>query len=66
MTALSAFENSIPTGLNATLIAISLDENNYLKFGSLPISVSGDDSFNIDTDYGTTEDLKALIQTITN
>ena len=65
-TALSTYENSIPTGLNATLIAISVDEDNYLKFGSLPITVLGDDVFNIDLDYGTTQELTTLIQNIAN
>ncbi len=66
MTALKTYDNSIPTGLNATLIAITVDEDNYLKFGSLPITVVGDDVFNIDIDFGTTEELVALIQSIAN
>lgn len=66
MTALKTYENSIPTGLNATLIAITVDADSYLKFGSLPITVLGDDIFNVDVDYGTTEELTTLIQNITN
>lgn len=66
MTALTTYNNSIPTGLNATLIAISVDADNYLKFGSLPITVLGNDVFNVDVDYGTTEELTTLIQNITN
>ena len=66
MTALKTYENSIPTGLNATLLAITIDTDGYLKFGSLPITVLGDDVFNINVDYGTTEELTTLIQNITN
>tara|TARA_R110002074_G_scaffold401364_2_gene599311 strand:- start:127 stop:1086 length:960 start_codon:yes stop_codon:yes gene_type:complete len=66
MTALTTYDNSIPTGLNATLIAISVDADNYLKFGSLPITVLGNDVFNVDVDYGTTEELTTLIQNIAN
>ncbi|WP_405569006.1 hypothetical protein [Winogradskyella sp. Asnod2-B02-A] len=66
MTALKAYDNSIPTGLNATLIAMTVDADNYLKFGSLPITVLGDDIFNIAVDYGTTEELTTLIQNIAN
>ena len=66
LTALKTYENSIPTGLNATLIAVTVDADSYLKFGSLPITVLGDDIFNIDIDYGTTEELTTLIQNITN
>ncbi len=66
MTALKTYDNSIPTGLNATLIAITVDSDSYLKFGSLPITVSGDDIFNVDVDYGTTEELTTLIQNIAN
>lgn len=66
MTALKTYENSIPTGLNATLIAITVDADSYLKFGSLPITVLGNDVFNVDVDYGTTEELTTLIQNIAN
>jgi len=66
MTALKTYEGSISTGLNATLIAITVDADSYLKFGSLPITVLGDDIFNVVVDYGTTEELTALIQNITN
>lgn len=65
-TALKTYDNSIPTGLNATLIAMTVDEDDYLKFGSLPITVQGDDTFNVVVDYGTTEELTALIQSIAN
>ncbi len=64
--ALETYANSIPAGLNATLIAITVDSDNYLKFGSLPITVAGDDIFNVDVDYGTTTELESLIATITN
>ncbi len=64
--ALETYVNSIPVGLNATLIAISIDDDNYLQFGSLPITVAGDDVFNIVVDYGTTDELEALIASITN
>tara|TARA_B100001996_G_scaffold375004_1_gene354375 strand:+ start:57 stop:1013 length:957 start_codon:yes stop_codon:yes gene_type:complete len=64
--ALETYQGSIPMGLNGTLIGIHIDEDDYLKFGSLPIEVMGDDSFNIDVDFGTEEDLVALIQSLTN
>jgi hypothetical protein len=63
-TALQTYAGSIPTGLEASLIAITVDEDNYLKFGSLDITVAGDDTFNVDIDFGTTEDLISLIQAI--
>lgn len=66
MDALETYENSIPEGLNATLLAITIDDDNYLKFGSLPITVSGNDTFNVDVAYGTTADLSALIDNILN
>lgn len=62
--ALETYANSIPTGLNATLVAMTVDEDSYLKFGSLAITVAGDDTFNVDVDYGTTEELSALIDSI--
>ena len=55
------YDESIPVGLNATLLAIGVDDDNYLKFGSLEIDVQGDDNFTIEVDYGTTEDLSTLI-----
>lgn len=55
------YEGSIPKGLNATILAIGVDEDNYLKFGTLDVKVEGDDAFSIEVDYGTTEDLSALI-----
>jgi len=66
MTALKTYDNSIPTGVNATLVAITIDADSYLKFGSLPINVLGDDEFNINVNYGTTEQLTTLIQNIAN
>lgn len=55
------YDGSIPVGLNATLLAIGVDDDNYLKFGTLDISVQGDDVFTITTDYGTSEVLSELI-----
>jgi hypothetical protein len=55
------YDGSIPLGLNATLLSIGVDDDNYLKFGTLEINVQGDDVFTIDVDYGTTEDLSLLI-----
>jgi hypothetical protein len=55
------YDGSIPVGLNATLLAIGVDDDNYLRFGTLEINVQGDDNFTIDVDYGTTEDLNTLI-----
>lgn len=66
MDALTTYENSIPVGLNATLVAMTVDEDNYLKFGSLPITVAGDDTFNVDVNYGTTAELSLLIDSILN
>ena len=64
--ALETYQGSIPTGLNGTLIGIHIDNDNYLRFGSLPISVSGDDSFNIEVDFGTEEELVTLIESLVN
>ncbi len=63
---LRTFSGSIPLGLNATLIAITTDNNNYLHFGSLDITVSGDDVFNVDISNGTIEELQELIHSVTN
>ena len=64
--ALETYPESIPTGLNGTLIGIIIDDDNYLSFGSLPITVAGDDSFNINVDYGTEAELVALIESLVN
>lgn len=64
--ALETYANSIPLGLNITLVAITVDADNYLKFGSIEGQVAGDDIFNVTTDYGTTAELSTLIQTIAN
>ena len=54
-------DGSIPVGLNATLLAIGVDDDNYLRFGTLEIDVQEEDEFTIDVDYGTTENLATLI-----
>lgn len=64
--ALETYAGSIPQGLNGTLVAIHIDDDNLLKFGSLEITVAGDDSFNVDVDYGTEEELVALVQSLVN
>jgi len=64
--ALETYAGSIPQGLNGTLLAIHIDDDNYLRFGSLPITVAGDDSFNIDVDYGTEAELVALVESLVN
>ena len=64
--ALETYAESIPTGLNGTLIGIIIDDDNYLSFGSLPITVAGDDSFDINVDYGTEAELVALIESLVN
>lgn len=64
--ALKTYAESIPYGLNGTLIGIIIDDDNYLSFGSLPITVVGDDSFNINVDYRTEAELVALIESIVN
>ena len=60
------YQNMVPVGLNATLIGIHIDDNDYLRFGSTSITVAGDDSFNIDIDYGTEAALQALVESLTN
>ena len=64
--ALETYAGSIPQGLNGTLLAIHIDDENLLKFGSLEITVAGDDSFNVDVDYGTEEEFIALVQSLVN
>ncbi|MDG1014033.1 MAG: hypothetical protein P8O09_02365 [Flavobacteriaceae bacterium] len=64
--ALETYAESIPTGLNGTLIGINVDDDNYLSFGSLPITVAGDDSFNINVNYGTEAELVELIESLVN
>jgi len=64
--ALETYAGSIPQGLNGTLVAIHIDDDNLLKFGSLEITVAGDDSFNVDVDYGTEEEFVALVQSLVN
>jgi hypothetical protein len=64
--ALETYAGSIPQGLNGTLLAIHIDNDNLLKFGSLEITVAGDDSFNVDVDYGTEEEFVALVQSLVN
>ena len=55
------YDGIIPVGLNATLLAIGVDDDNYLRFGTLEIVVQGEDEFTIDVEYGTTENLAKLI-----
>jgi hypothetical protein len=64
--ALQTYAGSIPTGLNGTLVGIHLDDDDNLNFGHLPITVAGDDSFNINVDYGTEAELVALIESLVN
>ena len=64
--ALTTYNASIPMGLNATLVAITIDEDNYLSFGSLAITVSGDDIFSVPVNYGTTAELVSLVGSLTN
>jgi len=60
------YANSIPEGLNATLIGIHIDADDYLMFGSTSVTVAGDDTFNIDIDYGTEAELQALVESLVN
>ncbi len=62
---LKTYDNSVPLGLNATLVGVAVDENGYLLIGSLPIQVMGDDIFTIEMSYGTTEELQQLVENIT-
>ncbi len=64
--ALATYTGSIPTGLNGTLVGIHIDDDSYLNFGFLPITVTGGDSFNIDVDYGTEAELVALVESLVN
>ena len=64
--ALETYAGSIPTDLNGTLVGIHIDDNNYLRFGSLQITVAGNDSFNINVDYGTEVELVALVESLVN
>ncbi len=66
MTAYKTDENSIPVGMNATLLAITTDSEGYLQFGTQSIKVSGDDHFTLDVEYGTTKQLRALIDELGN
>jgi hypothetical protein len=56
------YADSIPVGLNATLLAIYVDEDDYLRFGTLEINVQGDEVFTIPMSFGTKDSLKALIE----
>jgi len=60
------YQNSIPMGLNATLIGINIDADDYLMFGSTSVTVAGNDSFNINVDYGTEAELQALVEALVN
>ena len=60
------YANSIPMGLNATLIGIHIDDDDYLMFGSMSVTVAGDDTFNIELDYGTEAELQALVESLVN
>ncbi|MEO2144163.1 MAG: hypothetical protein ABGW83_08630, partial [Flavobacteriaceae bacterium] len=64
--ALATYQGVISIGLNATLIGIHIDDDDYLRFGSTSITVAGDDLFNIDVDYGTEAALQALVESLTN
>ena len=64
--ALQTYNGSIPMGLTGTLVGIHVDDDDNLNFGSLPITVDGDDSFNIDVDYGTQAELVALVESLVN
>ncbi len=64
--ALQTYSGSIPTGLTGTLVGIHIDDDDNLNFGFLPITVAGDDSFNINVDYGTEAGLVALVESLVN
>ena len=64
--ALESYAGTIPTGLNGTLVGIHIDDNNYLRFGSLQITVAGNDSFNVNVNYGTEAELVALVESLVN
>lgn len=58
------YTNSVPVGMTGTLLAISVNANNELEFGSLPISVLGNDLFNIPVAPGTVADLQTLVNSL--
>ena len=58
--AYTTYVGSVPMGLEATLVAISVI-NDQLYFGSEKITVAGDDSFSVEVSPGTTAELKALL-----
>ena len=64
--ALQTYNVSIPMGLTGTLVGIHVDDDDNLNFGYLPIIVAGDDSFNINVDYGTEAELVALVESLVN
>jgi hypothetical protein len=64
--ALATYQGVISMGLNATLIGIHIDDDDYLRFGSTSITVAGDDLFNIGVDYGTEAALQALVESLVN
>ena len=64
--ALQTYSGSIPTGLTGTLVGIHIDDDENLNFGFLPIIVAGDDSFNINVDYGTEAELVVLVESLVN
>ena len=58
--------NEYNIDFNILLSIINIDDNNYLSFGSLPITIAGDDSFNINVNYGTEAELVELIESLVN
>ncbi|MDO5656453.1 MAG: hypothetical protein Q4G27_09975 [Flavobacteriaceae bacterium] len=62
----STYNNSIPMGLNGTLIGVALDSGNNLHIGSTVISVEGDDTFSIDLTEGSIAQLQHLINQASN
>lgn len=57
----TTYDDSIPMGLTGTLVGLALDENGNVYFGSLDITVAGDDEYTIDLSQGTPAALANLI-----
>ncbi|MDO5509326.1 MAG: hypothetical protein Q4F57_01385 [Weeksellaceae bacterium] len=62
----TTYTNSIPVGLNATLIGIAMRVDGSFLVGTLPITVAGDDQFQIDLQPRTYQELVQIVNSVTN
>lgn len=58
--------NAIPTGLNAKLLAVAMRADGSFMVGTLPITVAGDDNFEIDLQARTYQELVQIVNSVTN